>query len=340
MTFKKLNLIQLTSAVVVAILFILLYSCLILSQQDFDADVWFHLKYGEYFFNNHTWSIDHSLFSWTPAAKDWPYVTWLGSSLLYIVYIIFPLPVLFYLPALLTFFVFIIYCLYLRSISARINIEALSLFLITALCLHNPVKPAIFSWFFFALCVAIYFSGRQRLKKRYYWYPLIFLLWVNIHGAFIFGLFFIALAFFVECFMTLLRRTPEPNNKAYLLGFGASIFLSFLVLLVNPYGINYLIGLARGALFAQEFADPSKYIIEYTHLWSTLMPTGVKAGLTGASWYAVFLLLAYLLLALLAWRKGRRPDIVSLVLMVLFFLLSMAYARCLVFFRTGFSFFH
>ena len=213
MTFKKLNLIQLTSAVVVAILFILLYSCLILSQQDFDADVWFHLKYGEYFFNNHAWSIDHSLFSWTPAAKDWPYVTWLGSSLLYIVYIIFPLPVLFDLPALLTFFVFISTRLYLRSISARINIEALSLFLITALCLHNPVKPAIFSWFFFALCVAIYFSGRQRLKKRYYWYPLIFLLWVNISWSVYIWTLFYCPSFFCECFMTLLRRTPNLITK-------------------------------------------------------------------------------------------------------------------------------
>ena len=286
---------------------------------------------GEYFFNHHAWSIDHSVFSWTPASKDWPYVSWLGSSLMYLVYIIFPLPVLFALPAILKCIVFLLYLAYLRSISAHVNLETLSLFLIIALCMHSPVKPAIFSWFFFSLCVAIYFSTRRQVSRRWYlWYPIIFLLWVNTHGAFLFGLLFLCLAFLSECLVSLLDNSQY--KKTYLLGFGVSIALSFIVLIINPYGLEYLRGIAQGTLFVQDFADPSKYVSEYTHLWSTFMPTGVKVQFTISSWYAIFLLAMYVLFVLLAYRKGRRPDIASTVLTIFFFAASMLYARCLAFF--------
>ena len=51
-----------------------------------DYDIWWHLKYGEHYVDNVTWNIDHTDYSWTPADGEWKYVTWIGSSFLFLIY--------------------------------------------------------------------------------------------------------------------------------------------------------------------------------------------------------------------------------------------------------------
>ncbi len=62
----------------------ILLVCIESTVRVYDNDLWVHLKYGEHFFLNHTWSIDHSVFSWTPATREWKYVTWIGSGIMYV----------------------------------------------------------------------------------------------------------------------------------------------------------------------------------------------------------------------------------------------------------------
>ncbi|MDD5672474.1 MAG: hypothetical protein PHN49_12645, partial [Candidatus Omnitrophica bacterium] len=41
-----------------------------------DNDIWYHLKYGQLFFENRTWNIDQTQFSWTTFDPSWKYVNW------------------------------------------------------------------------------------------------------------------------------------------------------------------------------------------------------------------------------------------------------------------------
>ena len=51
-----------------------------------DGDIWFHLLYGEYFWQHKTLLADHTLFSWTPSTNDTIYCTWLSDVFFYFCY--------------------------------------------------------------------------------------------------------------------------------------------------------------------------------------------------------------------------------------------------------------
>ena len=96
-----------------------------------DYDIWFHLKYGEHYVKNLTWTIDHSQFSWTPSLADWKYVTWVSSSILYIVYRLASGPGLFIVQWLILLGIGSLYLYYIKSTEGGLDIDhILGLFLV------------------------------------------------------------------------------------------------------------------------------------------------------------------------------------------------------------------
>jgi len=51
-----------------------------------DYDLWWQMTLGKHYLTHHTLTIDHSIFSWTPADPTWIYNTFLGSILIYLIY--------------------------------------------------------------------------------------------------------------------------------------------------------------------------------------------------------------------------------------------------------------
>lgn len=114
------------------------------------------------------------------------------------------------------------------------------------------VKAQMFSLLGLALIIFIIFKFRQNPKtKLIYFFPPIFLWWVNFHGGFAVGLFFIGIFLFLEylknsCLYFLketeklksLKKWLEGNSLSYgsLLKLDAVFLLSCLATLVNPYG--------------------------------------------------------------------------------------------------------
>jgi hypothetical protein len=123
----------------------------------------------------------------------------------------------------------------------------LALFLLAlalgASSIHFLTRPHVFSWLFSVIWFstlddASRASNPQR-RRSLYWLPAIMLLWVNLHGGFLFGL--------ILCLIYLVAGTFEywasPNLPAreqagkWLRHLSGVTGLAFLASLVNPYGV-------------------------------------------------------------------------------------------------------
>ena len=313
--------------IILLLVSVILLLCLESTKRSYDSDIWFHLEYGKHYVEHHTLSIDDSVFSWTPATSKWPYVTWVGSSTIYIIYKYISLAAVMLLPFITLIAVFLVYILFLRTIGSSYSFVTMALFFIAALFFYLPVvKPAIFTSLLFAVCLAVYYTSRNNRTRIYWAYPLLFLLWVNTHGGFIFGLIFLCLAFSAELFISW-RRHMLQTDSAYLRGFGSALLLSFLVLGINPLGFGYLTGIYQ-EITNTGGVDPAKHIAEYVNLWQKLNPvTNLMSGLISMSWAGVFMFALYALFSLLRIKRGHRPDFVSIFTLIFFFVIGMLYFR-------------
>ena len=322
--------------VILSILLLLLSAlflvCIESTDRAYDNDLWFHLQYGKHYTENHTWSIEHSVYSWTPATRQWDYITWIGSTAIYLVYKYISPDAVMLIPFIVLVCVLIVYILFLRSIAQPYSFITMSIFFIAACYFYLPVvKPADLTILLFSVCIAIYYSCRHNRNRLYWAYPPLFLLWVNTHGGFIFGMFFLICAFSLDLCFDWKKRMLQ-SNRTYLLGFGTALFVSILVLGINPDGFGYFVGLYR-EITHSEGLDPAKYINEFTDLWSKMNPSvTLNPGAVGTSWIGVFMLGSYALLALLGIKKGRSLDLTSIFLLTIFFIMGMKVYRLLTFF--------
>jgi hypothetical protein len=294
---------------------------------DQDYDMWWHLKYGEYFVQHHTWIIDHSMFSWSPTVSDWKYVSWLGDVLMYLIFTLFSFTGLYSIQIISLLAIYSLYMYYLKTIGDDVNIlHILSLFLVSYTIYQTSVKTELFSVFFFALVVFIYIYSKTSSRHLFYIYPPLFLLWVNIHGVFIFGVLLITSIFFLELLdYAILRKSPLPGNL--LKSFGFSVILSYAVLLVNPYGINYHLGLLKDLFFSDYMNYTVGYIAAFKSLWTELFPSGFSIRPIQIAWFMVVMMAMFILVNAYVYAKTKKTDPTIIVINLLFFALSMMTGR-------------
>lgn len=292
-----------------------------------DYDMWWHLKYGEYFVQHHTWLIDHSIFSWTPTVPDWKYVSWLGDILMYFIFTLFSFTGLYSIQVISLLAIYSLYMYYLKTIGDDINIlHILSLFLVSYTIYQASVKPELFSVFFFALVVFIFIYSKTSSRNLLYIYPPLFLLWVNIHGVYIFGILFITSIFFLELLdYAILRKSPLPSNL--LKSFGLSIILSYIALLVNPYGIYYHLSLLKDLFFSNYMNYTVGYIQAFNTLWIQLFPHGFSIRPIQIAWFIVIMMTIFILVNAFVYVKTKKVDPTIIIINLLFFTLSMMAGR-------------
>lgn len=294
-----------------------------------DQDIWFHIRYGSHFVKNFTWKIDHNQFTWTLFNPKFTYVTWIGSSILYITYALlshYGLYLLLYLVIGLIIFCFIYY---LRETGYKFDIMTLLSILAAVLVLNLKylyIKPDMFSGLLFAVACLIYFKAKKTNDWRlFYLYPPLLLLWVNTHGGFIVGLFLIASAFGAEVVNSLFFKKAGFSAKN-LLHFGISVALSFILIGVNPEGYNYFIGIIKD-FFSPEMQTTKGVIAEYGDMWGTLLfkPSGPRFK------YAVFamffMLASFILLSAYLAVKKKFFDVSTVFLVVFFYIFGMSVIR-------------
>ena len=309
-----------------------------------DYDLWWQMALGKYYLTHHTLIMDHSIFSWTPTDPGWIYNTCMGSIILYLIYSLMGGFGLWAFQWFVFGGVFLSFYLFLRLVRMRLDVTSLTLIAaigITCSLACRFYKPELFSTFMFCWIVFIFFCVKiTRRKFLFYFYPLIFAFWVNLHGGFLFGGCFLACI----CFGELLNRVFFPQESFTineLVHLGTACVLSAVALLLNPYGINYLLSIYNASM-SDAYTVNSKYIQAYESLWpyfKNIRHIDVSFFRTGQNTLIMFIMMLSLAsLFLYELIKKKTCDFTFLILTIFTYWASMRTPRTVYLFPLVFFF--
>jgi hypothetical protein len=172
-----------------------------------DVDLWWHLKVGD-------WIVEHiavphtGILSRSAASRPWVAYSWVYEVLLSRTYAWFGLMGIGIFGTLLTLAVAYAAYYMLFRLSGRFWVACVGAGLTCSVFLFNGMpRPFFFSIILFAVTMtALLEANRTGRVETLYWLPPIFLIWVNLHIQFIYGLFPVGLLFAVCLGYELIRQ--------------------------------------------------------------------------------------------------------------------------------------
>jgi len=290
-------------------------------------DIWLHLKSGEFIIQNgFIPSVD--VFSCTVFGQPWNNHEWLFQSISHFVFSSFGFDGLSSMQSIVVVFTFM-FLLFLGDIRKR-QVTTVFLLLLVALSyqFRFTIRPDIFSLFF--LVVYIYLL-QLHLSKKWIIFLFIFIqiLWVNMHGFFIFGPAIVLVYLCAESFK---RRAKLPWNwnsvdclKDQEFNSLKIIFLAtFLASVVNPQFVKGLV--YPFEVLLQMTGESKVFFNSIQELASPLL----KQTLFSFKYIHYKLLILISFVSFIA--NYRRINLVHLFLWVIFLFLSVKALRNMVFF--------
>ncbi|MBS1253222.1 MAG: hypothetical protein MAG451_02271 [Anaerolineales bacterium] len=275
-------------------------------------DFWWHLKVGEVIVT--TGEIPRvDLFSFTRAGEPFLHQNWLGEIVYYLVYRIGDLPLLTVFNTVVLLLALIpIYRLCFRA-NDRLRVAVLcSLLAAYVLGFYSNMRPQSYSFIFFAVYYWILEEYREGRRDRLWLLPVLMVLWVNLHGAFVLGIGVVGLVLVSETIRRAVRGqragTLEPaalRKLALVLG------LTLLAALLNPETYRVF------AYVRQLQVDPASQ----TFVTEWQVPD-VKQLSDILIFFAPFSLVV-----LVFFYARRRPDLTELALFLAFAVLGLAAIR-------------
>jgi hypothetical protein len=207
-----------------------------------DADLWWHLRVGEWIVQ-HKWVPYTDSFSSYGMGRPWAAYSWLFEVL------VFELNRYFGLMGVLLLvcaFALLITWVLHRFISAGQSHPVISMVLtgaaVFAMAPLLTPRPWLFTLLLFLLELQILVSVRRnRNHKLLYFLPLIFAVWANVHIQFVYGLAVLALFAVEDLLVRLFRQTGEirENQRPLPPKLMSGVFLlSILATLINPYHLH------------------------------------------------------------------------------------------------------
>jgi len=202
-----------------------------------DPDTWWHIAVGEHILRTHSWPTSDP-YSFTAPGAHWIAYEWLGE-----VAMAFAAraggfsalaALLFGLVAAITTLLYCYFCL--RSGNAKAACIATGLLLPVAAAVFT-LRPQLFGYLFLLITLICLERFRQGHDRALWFLPPLFLVWVNTHGTFVFGLAAIGLYYVSGLFQfhfggLSAERWTGKQRLQLLLAF----LFSILALLVTPYG--------------------------------------------------------------------------------------------------------
>ncbi len=276
-------------------------------------DLWWQMAYGRQILEQGSLIIDHSIFSWTPARADFVYNAPLAQVVLYLVYKAGGIHAL--LGLRLAAFLLVIWLAWryarLRGIATH-PFTWMILFIALAFAIpKQTVKPELFSLVMMTITVWLFYRMRAAGEQGWYYpyfYPLILVVWINLHGA-----FFLASPFILAVVIGDLlnaRFHPDqalpPRSRKHL---WIALALCLPALLLNPYGyrlpwqifhdvINHQVtGMKNISDYLPTYLynRPPNYLLDYLIasmlVFVLLVWQKIKAG--RSDWVAILSYLAY-----------------------------------------------
>ena len=227
-----------------------------------DMDYWARLLQGNAFFQLGT-ILKTDIFSYTPTHK-WLDHEWGASIIFSLIQNLFGYIGVLFFKTILVFLIFLFLYKTIRLYKKENNFTFnLLYFILIVLAMptitQSWIRCHLFTFLFFS--VSIYILERVRLSKNYkllYILPVIMLFWVNIHGGCVslLGLLFI---YFIGEFF---------NKKEYK-HFFYVLLLSFLVMFINPYGLDYVKFIFMATTMVRPFV--TEWISPFSHSYKFFM---------------------------------------------------------------------
>ena len=281
-----------------------------------EGDTFWHIVAGQRIQDTHTWPTTN-FYSFTAPNSQWLDYQWLGEVLMAAAYRLGGLRALMALLMALASVILLLlyYYAYLRSGNVKAALAACAVvWPLLGLCF--TLRPQLLGYVFLLVTLICLERFRQGLLKNLWFLPGIFVLWVNTHGTFSFGM--LAMAVYWAAGLkdfglgNLESHLWPPVQRRHL---GLIMLLSALALIVNPYGPRLLYGLA------EPFSQP--LVMAYVQEWQPL-PFNEFYG----KWFLVLLFLFFL--ASVVWRF--RPRIEDLALVIIAAYMACVHQRIVVFF--------
>jgi hypothetical protein len=212
-----------------------------------DADIGWHIRNGEQMLVTH--AIPHTdSFSSTMSGHSWYAWEWLYDIVFAMIHHAFGLNgVVFYTAAIIAAtFVLALYSGLRRGATLPVMLLLLILSL-GAAAVHFLARPHVFSWLFTVICFELLDSAseEQRGYQRLVWLPLLMVLWVNLHGAFVVGFLLLATYLIggaIEYFAQQETGAEVSKRIKWLSGVAMAMFAASFV---NPYGYHLHVHIYR-----------------------------------------------------------------------------------------------
>jgi hypothetical protein len=204
-----------------------------------DAGIGWHIRTGQLILSTH--SIPRvDPFSLTMHGKTWYAWEWLYDAGVGAIHHAAGLNGVVFFSALV---IALTFALVLRMMLARGPSLPVAVILllpaVSASTIHFLARPHVLSWLFtviwFGLLERFEEDGKTRLLL---WLPVLTLLWVNLHGAFVVGFILLAIYFVSALVNWLVAQSEERRELARLRmqALGLAGILSFVATFGNPYG--------------------------------------------------------------------------------------------------------
>jgi len=263
-----------TRRLLLAVLFVAIFTMAV--RLPTDTDTWWHLRSGEYILR--TRSIPrHDVFSYTMAGKPWIDHGWLAQIALYLLYAAFGYAGLgLALAAVVTLAFVFVFLQSEESLYLRAFITVLAAITSAVVWI---ARPQILSFLLTAAFSYILYLYKRRGRNYLFLLPLLMVLWVNTHGAFITGFILLGCHVIGEILNNLLGHKDDR-----ILSYGeiASLIkmalVALVVLVINPNTYQmYLypfktVGIGALRDYIQEWAAPDFHQFHlHPFIWMVLL---------------------------------------------------------------------
>jgi hypothetical protein len=267
-----------------------------------DTDMYWHLRTGQFILQTRSVPMSDP-FSWTAVGTPWVDVHWLSQVVLFSTYALLGAPGLALLVAALVVLAFVFVWKQMEG-SPLLRAFIVVLAAVVAAAVWTP-RSQMATFVLTPVVAYLVYLYKWKQTDRLWLIPLVFVLWVNMHGGYISG------------FM-LLGAVLAGEIANHVLGFGGPevliwkrwrklLFITLIsgaALLINPYTVNALVlpfkTVNIGVLqdFIQEWASPNFHELYQQPLVWILLLTLVIIGWSGrrldASDAAVLVVFAYI----------------------------------------------
>ena len=226
-----------TDLIFILVLVLLSYSVLAARLLG-DAGIGWHIRNGELMMRTHMITRADP-FSYTMSGRPWLAWEWLYDAIIGAVHqsLGWNGVVFFTATAIAFTFALTFRLLLARGSMLQISVTLLLLAMGAAM-IHFLARPHVLSWLFTVIWFQLLDSAEVAPEnwRQLLWLPLLMLLWVNLHGGFLFGLALLGLYCLAGTIRYLQAGAESRQAAAWVKQLSAVGALSFLATFANPYG--------------------------------------------------------------------------------------------------------